>query len=238
MLKNLFKILAALLILLGVLVVISSRNSAGLLVAAFFIFLGLSFWPSIVNLLKKEFKNKWWAPLFFRVVLIIIFIFLIGVNNVSSPLEKQESEQDVLELKPEIQEPIIPLTAEEREARNQKEKENYEKMIREREIKAREWAANREMVKTKNHNCSDKPLAYRISQGFVEKLLKAPRSAKFPSILSGNVSVENPQSCVFIIRSYVDSQNSFGAMLRKQYLMKLKYNVDSKEWIRESYSLY
>ncbi|MCB1784208.1 MAG: hypothetical protein KDI13_09455 [Alphaproteobacteria bacterium] len=56
----------------------------------------------------------------------------------------------------------------------------------------------------------------------MEKLLKAPKTAEFPWG-KGNVSVSGDRE-YFTVRSYVDAQNSFGALIRTNYTCRLKYN--------------
>ncbi len=72
--------------------------------------------------------------------------------------------------------------------------------------------------------------AYEHSKGLVTRSLKAPATAKFP---------DNPQSAyeaqaldslgrrIVYISSYVDAQNSFGALLRKNYNCSLGYKLGS-----------
>lgn len=60
-----------------------------------------------------------------------------------------------------------------------------------------------------------------MAQGFIKKALKAPSTARFPSYgyqvfdLGGNT---------FMVESYVDSQNGFGAQLRTPFKIVLKFN--------------
>lgn len=68
--------------------------------------------------------------------------------------------------------------------------------------------------------------AEKINAGlFCKKLikpsLKAPSTAKFPFF--SDVTT-NSGNLVFMVNSYVDAQNGFGAMIRTQYHCRLKYN--------------
>jgi len=71
-------------------------------------------------------------------------------------------------------------------------------------------------------SCNDSTMAYIMTQGFVEKRLRAPSTAKFPShyeiktVLLGN--------CRHDVTAYVDAQNGFGAMIRTPYHAVIKYN--------------
>lgn len=64
--------------------------------------------------------------------------------------------------------------------------------------------------------------AFLYGQEFVKRNLKAPRSAKFGGYR--NTSVQHYTGCKFVVSGYVDSQNSFGAMLRSNYSVTLTPN--------------
>ena len=64
--------------------------------------------------------------------------------------------------------------------------------------------------------------AFFYGKEYVKRNLKAPRSAKFGSY--GNTSVQHYKGCKFVVKGYVDSQNSFGAMLRSNYSVTLTPN--------------
>lgn len=64
----------------------------------------------------------------------------------------------------------------------------------------------------------------------VEQLLNAPASAKF----QGEKEVLLSSDSTAIVRGYVDAQNSFGALLRSHYEVKMKYLGDISDpgqWI-------
>lgn len=61
--------------------------------------------------------------------------------------------------------------------------------------------------------------AYVVSQNYVRDVLKSPSTAEFPY---GSATESLPN--VYQVRSHVDSQNGFGAMIRSNYSMELKYN--------------
>lgn len=71
-------------------------------------------------------------------------------------------------------------------------------------------------------------LAYLMMQDFVEKTLKAPSTAKFPRRYDGPkiVKLKNQQ---YLIESWVDAQNSFGAMIRTRFTCIIK-QVDNDYW--------
>lgn len=61
--------------------------------------------------------------------------------------------------------------------------------------------------------------AFVYGKEYVKQNLKAPSTAKFGSY--GNSSVQHYTGCKFVVTGYVDSQNSFGAMLRSNYSVTL-----------------
>ncbi|UAM97739.1 hypothetical protein K8354_15790 [Polaribacter litorisediminis] len=70
----------------------------------------------------------------------------------------------------------------------------------------------------KKSNSISKTEAAYSAQKFVEKQLKAPSTAKFPSLNKANIKKSND---VYEVSSYVDSQNGFGAMIRSNYTVKI-----------------
>lgn len=67
----------------------------------------------------------------------------------------------------------------------------------------------------------EKKDAYAMSQEFVKDQLKAPATAQFQAYGSNDVVVVAKDGW-YIVKGVVDSQNSFGAMLRSTYYCKLK----------------
>lgn len=76
--------------------------------------------------------------------------------------------------------------------------------------------------------------AYVMSQIYVEKQLKAPSSAKFP--VFDNSMVVPLGDNRFKVTSYVDAQNSFGAMVRTPYTCTIK-NTGGDKWLLETIKL-
>lgn len=65
-----------------------------------------------------------------------------------------------------------------------------------------------------------------MSTHTVEDHLKAPSTAKFPwTCLALKI-----QTGAWNVRSYVDAQNSFGAMIRTHYVWTAEYNKDKEQW--------
>lgn len=80
-----------------------------------------------------------------------------------------------------------------------------------------------ESFSSKENFCS-KEYAIVHAEDVVRNRLKSPTSAEFPSWSSFNV--RNIGECVFIVSSYVDAQNGFGAQIRSNFMVKLKINQD------------
>ena len=73
---------------------------------------------------------------------------------------------------------------------------------------------NKKEVRKVNPTCLE---AYIISQTYVEKILKSPSTAEF-----GDYKCMGKYP-TYIVRSEVDSQNSFGAMIRNTYIVNTDY---------------
>jgi len=69
--------------------------------------------------------------------------------------------------------------------------------------------------------------AYIFAEGFVKDKLKAPRTAKFPSISVKKSHVTNLGNNEFQINSWVDSQNSFGALIRTKFSCKIIFTKNN-----------
>lgn len=75
---------------------------------------------------------------------------------------------------------------------------------------------------------SDKPdniSAFVMCQKFVRDSLKAPSTAKFADYNDKTISSNGNR---FNVISYVDAQNSFGAMVRTSYICEVEYIGDDK----------
>jgi len=70
--------------------------------------------------------------------------------------------------------------------------------------------------------------AYSTSQQFLNDRLKSPSTAEYPTDWDRNM-VEYMGDSVFYIKSYVDSQNGFGATIRTKYWARLKL-VPGDKW--------
>lgn len=62
----------------------------------------------------------------------------------------------------------------------------------------------------------------------VKEMLKSPSTAEFPVCNAKNFSIEKLGEDSYIVSSYVDSQNGFGAMIRSDWSVKYRYLDDKK----------
>ena len=69
---------------------------------------------------------------------------------------------------------------------------------------------------------------YIQAQEFVKQGLKSPATAKFPSLA---IQVDDLGDKRYKVLSYVDSQNSYGALLRNDWTVIMK--LSENEWILE-----
>lgn len=83
-------------------------------------------------------------------------------------------------------------------------------------------------AETAHNICNNSILAYLTSRGFVERRLKSPSTAEFPSFsVIQSVSLGN---CKFQVSAYVDAQNGFGATTRTPYQATLEYIPKEQSW--------
>lgn len=78
--------------------------------------------------------------------------------------------------------------------------------------------------------CEDDVLAFVMSQDFIKRQLKSPSTAKFPIINEPGVSVIRSTSngkCSFVVKTYVDAQNSFGGIARESFRVELQPDTAS-----------
>ncbi len=82
------------------------------------------------------------------------------------------------------------------------------------------------------HQCSDSyaSQAYIYSQFFVEKELRSPTTASFPNIKRDGVTSTAIGNCRFLIRSYVDAQNAFGAEIRTYFAITIERLPEQESW--------
>ena len=94
-------------------------------------------------------------------------------------------------------------------------------------------------TKSPNNETNDNKInptdACYMSHQFLEKALKSPSTAEWEKCY--NVDVHDIGNNTFAFYSYVDSQNSFGAMLRTEYYAEVEY-IGDDYWKLKDYTFY
>lgn len=99
------------------------------------------------------------------------------------------------------------------------------------ETRRREQAAEaRAAARIKN----DKIEVWVAAQGIIKQRLKAPSTADFGGIFG---DYQDPRDCVtrqgtnlFSVQGWVDAQNAFGAKVRSDFSLKIRYDPDKETW--------
>lgn len=73
-----------------------------------------------------------------------------------------------------------------------------------------------------------------MCQDFVKNRLRSPGSAKFPGVMDGEPKVSSLGSGRYSVRSYVDSENGFGALLRSDWSCEIRKVPGGDKWQLES----
>ncbi|WP_031436374.1 zinc ribbon domain-containing protein [Methylobacter tundripaludum] len=79
----------------------------------------------------------------------------------------------------------------------------------------------------KEVTCKSSTMAQVMAKEFVKKSLKSPSTADFPFLAD---SVAYLGDCTHVVKSHVDAQNSFGAMIRTETTVKLRYDKAMDNW--------
>lgn len=79
--------------------------------------------------------------------------------------------------------------------------------------------------------CQSPDAAYTMAKRFVEKRLRSPSTAEFPSLLSDDVQVGYEGDCTHAVRAYVDAQNGFGAQVRQRFYARVQNERGTSEWV-------
>lgn len=88
-----------------------------------------------------------------------------------------------------------------------------------------EIAANK--ASADQRECTEGSSAKGFAQVFVKRHLKSPSTADFPM---GGGTLTKVSDCRFIVTSYVDSQNGFGATVRSKTQVLLDYSKERESW--------
>ncbi|MDE9496024.1 hypothetical protein KKJ09_21275 [Xenorhabdus bovienii] len=84
---------------------------------------------------------------------------------------------------------------------------------------------------SKEDYCLDDKMAYIYAEKFIFSNLKSPSSAKFASYY--DVKSYQPTVCKFNFIGYVDAQNSFGAMIRTNFNVTVRYEPNKDKYYLE-----
>lgn len=103
-------------------------------------------------------------------------------------------------------------------------KYKFKKDLREYRKMSKELDPSYNTVKRIKH-LTDDEIVYAAHQ-YILPQLKAPSTAKFPSLNIGDV--ERVEKRTFVVKSYVDSENEFGATIRSSWVVKLKQLPNGK----------
>lgn len=80
-------------------------------------------------------------------------------------------------------------------------------------------------------HCQNVGGAYDASKEAVTERLRAPATAKFPDLLWDDGARVTPMpGCQFLVVSYVDAQNGFGATIRSHYTARLETTPDGRTY--------
>lgn len=137
-----------------------------------------------------------------------------------------EARQDSIEAAEEAKE--FARKAEERraEAERRRKEEAAERARRDAERKKAE-------EKRKQEYCEDKFYAYTAAQDLIKKKLVSPSTAEFPG--AHKVHIAYLGNCRHQIQGYVDSQNSFGAMIRTEYYAEVRYSKSDDAYFLDEF---
>jgi hypothetical protein len=80
---------------------------------------------------------------------------------------------------------------------------------------------------SKTYSIPDKYDAYIMMEKFVKEKLKSPKTAEFEPI--STITFKN-EGNVWAFVGYVDSQNSFGALIRTNFSIGMRYYTDNENW--------
>ena len=82
---------------------------------------------------------------------------------------------------------------------------------------------------TVNH--SKNMLAYHLSAEYVSNHLKLPNTAAFPGLFEKKDHVYPTGDTLFVVTSWVDSQNDLGAVVRNKWRCVVKIKNDKAEYL-------
>lgn len=96
----------------------------------------------------------------------------------------------------------------------------------------------------KTNHCDDPDgaMPYIMSQTFVERRLRSPSTADFPSFhdsqVRSNQTSRTGNECVFAVDGYVDAQNGFGATVRSRFFAEIQHDAEDGMWTALNVAIY
>lgn len=84
-------------------------------------------------------------------------------------------------------------------------------------------------IKEDPEDNSSKLLAYSYAEDFVKERLKNPKSAEFPGIFEKADHVAHLGNWEYQIYSWVESTNSFNAVIRSKFVCKIKFDKEKDQ---------
>lgn len=82
---------------------------------------------------------------------------------------------------------------------------------------------------------SRETLAVQTCYDFVKTKLKAPATAQFPPVAEARIEIDAADNSKWNVYSYVDAENSFGAMLRMNYRCRMQWQQDKWQMLVLTY---
>ncbi|MHB9947305.1 hypothetical protein CF095_18365 [Clostridium botulinum] len=152
--------------------------------------------------IKKPFYKKWWVWVIIAIALVVINDTLINPGEE----EKQQAEQIKIEQKAKA----------------------------EKDAKKAAKKAEKEKAKAKKAEEDKRATLITTAQKTVKENLKAPSTAKFPWSFDEykikETNSDNKDMTIYYISGYVDAENSFGAKLRNNFIVKMECKKDLSEY--------
>ena len=164
------------------------------------------------------------------------YLVALRASNVSEYLAELRSTdpdrwyRELAELDPEAYEAESDRRSAERMRQSAERMRQYNEARRAEEAAraAARAEADRERQERHARACRNTSLAYIVQQDPVRERLVAPTTARFPSRREAAISTTD--NCIFRIRSYLDSQNRFGAMIRTYYETEIQHFPAWETW--------
>ena len=94
-----------------------------------------------------------------------------------------------------------------------------------------------EQAKEANERAEGFLMAASMCQKFVNKQLKAPSTAKYPSTNGEDTKIISLNTGHYLVTSYVDAQNSFGAQIRTSFVCEIKKIPGGNQWQLQNLSM-